>query len=110
MFVYQQRTISVLFISQAAQYWQTYLEMLYVNYVKSNNGCEQPDIGLSYFFSKIEGSLLSLGKVLFYTIQRFEKRGHCLLVRFLCGSKTRLVDTIVDIVVCPIIGSLYFRL
>ena len=79
------------------------LEVLNVHAVKSNDGGEQAYVSFGDAVVEVEFSL-ALRKVLLCLIEAIEERGDRFLVRLLCCSETRLVDTVVYVVIRPVIN------
>lgn len=85
---------------------QITFEMLDVDRVEANDGCEEADIGLGDGFAEEKGRGGELlGQVSFDFIQRGKKRRDGFFVRFLRGCEAGFVDAVVDIVVDPFVGG-----
>ena len=102
------------------------LKVLHIDGVEADDGCEEADVLLCEAVAEVEWTA-GLGKVCFRTIQGFEELGDGLLVGFLGANrmlvwildvmawqevpgKTRLVDTVVDVIVSPLVRLLDLRL
>lgn len=86
------------------------LEMLDIYHVEPHDRGEETDI---YFCDGVAevvfSSFLVAGcEVLFHAIEGAEECGDCFFVSFLCGSKARFVDAVVDVVVDPVVCFINF--
>ncbi len=85
------------------------LEMLYINNIKSHNGCVQPDIRLRNLLSIVKRPF-RLRKMPLDSIKTVEKRSHSFLICVLRGGEAGLVDAVVDVIVGPFVCSFDFGL
>lgn len=79
------------------------LEMLDVHNVESDDGRVETDIGFCDVFTIIEWSFSLRGEVFLCPVQGLEERVYVLFVCFLGCGKATLVDSIVDVVISPLV-------
>jgi hypothetical protein len=88
---------------------ETYLEVLNIDWIESNSSSIQPHICLGDVLAEIVRTL-ALAEMFLYSIEGCEKLCNSLLIRVCFCSETRSIDTVVDIVVRPIVRSFDFAL
>lgn len=81
------------------------LEMLNVDDVEANDGGVETNIRFGDVLAEVV-RVCGLGKVFLDTVEGGEELSDGLIICLFRGGKSGSIDTIVDVVVCPVIGGL----